>query len=162
MTDWDGNWNQFNFPLESLLRQRNMNKWKNIGTEKSPYCLSDHHWKHINPLRQRQNGHHFTDDPCNRIFFNEPVRISIKISLRFVPKGPIKNIPELFHITACHRPSGKPFYEPMMVCLLMHICLTQPQWVNNKWLEKHGSIFSTVVTKALVLKQQAISTPSAN
>ena len=32
---------------------------------------------------------------------------------------------------AWHRPGNKPLSEPMMVNLLMHICLTQPQWVNS-------------------------------
>ena len=43
----------------------------------------------ISTLRPRQNGHRFADDTFKRIFLNENVRISIKISLKFVPKGPI-------------------------------------------------------------------------
>ena len=39
----------------------------------------------INTLRPRQNGRRFTDDTFKRIFWNENVRISIKISLKFVP-----------------------------------------------------------------------------
>ena len=31
---------------------------------------------------------------------------------------------------AWHRPGDKPLSEPMMVSLLMHICVTRPQWVN--------------------------------
>ena len=46
-------------------------------------------------LRPRQNGRHFPDDTFKRIFVNESVRISIKISLKFVPKGPIIKIPAL-------------------------------------------------------------------
>ena len=49
----------------------------------------------VNTLRPRQNGRHFTDDTFKRIFLNENVRISIKISLKFVPKAPINNIPAL-------------------------------------------------------------------
>ena len=58
----------------------------------------------INTLRPRQNGRHFADDTFKRIFLNENVRISIKISLKFVPKaskGPINNITALVHIMAC-------------------------------------------------------------
>ena len=40
------------------------------------------------------------DDPFKCIFSNE-TRISIKISLKFVPKGPINNIPALDQIMAC-------------------------------------------------------------
>ena len=49
----------------------------------------------FNTLRPRQNGRHFTDNIFNRIFVNENVRISIEFSLKFVPKGPINNIPAL-------------------------------------------------------------------
>ena len=77
----------------------------------------------INTLRQR----HFPDDIFKCIFFNENVRISINISLKFVPKGPIKNIPALVQIMAWRRLGDKPLFEPMLVSLLMHVCVTQPQ-----------------------------------
>ena len=51
--------------------------------------------KHFNRLRPRQNEQHFADDIFKCIFFNENVWISIKISLKFVAKGPINNIPPL-------------------------------------------------------------------
>ena len=41
------------------------------------------------------NGHHFPDDIFKWIFLNENVWISINISLKFVLKGPINNIPAL-------------------------------------------------------------------
>ena len=63
-------------------------------------------------------------------FFNENVWIPIKISLKFVPKGPINNIPSLVQIMVWRRPGAKPLSEPMMVSLLMHICVTRPQWVT--------------------------------
>ena len=65
------------------------------------------------------------------IFLNENVWISIKISLKFVPRGPINNIPSLVQIMAWRRPGDKPLAEPMMVSLPMHICITPPQWVNQ-------------------------------
>ena len=52
----------------------------------------------------------------------------LKISLKFVPKSPINNIPALVHIMAWRRPGHKPLSEPMMVSLLTHICITWPQW----------------------------------
>ena len=85
----------------------------------------------INTLRPRQNGHHFADDTFNRIFVNEDVKISIKFSLKFVPKGPINNIPALVQIMAWRRSGDKPLSEPMMVSLLTHICVTRPRWVNS-------------------------------
>ena len=49
----------------------------------------------VNILRPRQIGRHFVDDIWKCIFLNENVWIPIEISLKFVPKGPIDNIPAL-------------------------------------------------------------------
>ena len=81
----------------------------------------------FNTLRPRQYGRHFPDIfKC--IFLNENVCILIKISLKFVPKGPINNIPALVQIMAWRRSGDKPLSEPMMVSLMTHICVTRPQW----------------------------------
>ena len=85
----------------------------------------------FNTLRPRQNGRRFADDTFKCIFLNENVRISIKISLKFVPKGPINNNPALVQIMAWRRSGDKPLSEPRMVCFLTHICVTRPQWVNG-------------------------------
>ena len=87
-------------------------------------------WLGLNTLRPRQNGRHFADDTFKRIFLNENVRISIKISLKFVPMGPINIIPALVQIMAWRRSGDKALSEPMMVSLLTHICVTLPQWVK--------------------------------
>ena len=52
----------------------------------------------INTMRPIQNGRHFADDTFKHIFLKKNVEISIKISLEFVPKGPINNIPALVQI----------------------------------------------------------------
>ena len=93
--------------------------------------ISQSLWFIFNTLRPRQNGRHFSDDTFKPNFLNENIRISIKISLNFVPKVPINNIPALVQIMAWRQPGDKPLSEPMMVCLLTHICGTRPQWV--KW-----------------------------
>ena len=49
----------------------------------------------FNTLKPWQNGRHLPDDIFKCIFLNENVLITIKISLKFVPKGPINNIPAL-------------------------------------------------------------------
>ena len=72
-------------------------------------------------LRPRQDGHHFPGDIFKRIFLNENVRILIKISLKFVPKGPINNIPALVQIMAWRRPGDKPLFEPKMASLLAYV-----------------------------------------
>ena len=43
-----------------------------------------------------------------RTFLNENVGISIEISLKFVPKGQINNIPALVQIMPRRRPGDKP------------------------------------------------------
>ena len=64
-------------------------------------------------------------------FFNEDVWISIYISLKYVPKGPINNIPASVQIMAWRRPGDKPLSEPLTVSLPTHICITRPQWVKG-------------------------------
>ena len=99
-----------------------------------PSEVNMHHF--INILRPRQNGRHLSDDTFRCIFLNENVWILIKISLKFVPKGRINNIPALVQIMAWHRPGHKPLSEPMMVSLLTHICVTRPQWVKQSLVQK--------------------------
>ena len=53
------------------------------------------------------------------------------MSLKFVPKGPINNIPSLVQIMVWRCPGTKPLSEPMMLSLLTHICVTRPQWVKT-------------------------------
>ena len=85
----------------------------------------------INSLRPRPNRRHFADDIFKCIFENENEWISPRISLKFVPKVRINNIPALVQIMAWRRPGDKPLSEPMMVSLLTHICVTRPQWVKH-------------------------------
>ena len=72
----------------------------------------------FNTLRQRQNGRHFPDDIFKCFFLNENVLILLNISLAFVPKVRINNIPALVRIMAWRRPGEKP------------LRVTPPQWVN--------------------------------
>ena len=58
----------------------------------------------INTLRARRNGQHFADI-FKPTLFNENVWISIKISLKFVPRSPINNISALVQIMAWRRPA---------------------------------------------------------
>ena len=92
----------------------------------------------INSLRPRQNGRHFADAIFKCIFLNENVWIPIKISLKFVPKGPFNDIPALVQIMAWRRPGDKPLSEPMLVSLPTHICVTRPQWVNSSPPGQYG------------------------
>ena len=83
----------------------------------------------LNTLRPRENWHHFADDIFKYSFLNENVWNPITISLQFVPKVPINNIPALVQLMTWRRPNDKPLSEPMVVSLPTHICITRPQWV---------------------------------
>ena len=81
-------------------------------------------------LRPHQNGRKFGDNILKCIFVNENVWISIRISLNFVPRDQIDDIPVLTQIMDWRRPGDKPLPKPMMVRLLTYICVTRPRWVN--------------------------------
>ena len=81
-------------------------------------------------LRPRHNGRHFSDDSFQYSFLNENVWISLKISLKNVPKVWINNILTLVEIMAWCWPGDKPLSETVMVSLPTHRCVTRPQWVN--------------------------------
>ena len=74
-----------------------------------------------NTLSPRQNGRHLSGDIFKCSFLNENNWNSIKISLKFVLKGPIDNIPALIQKMAWRRSGAKPWSEQMVVSLLMHI-----------------------------------------
>ena len=105
-------------------------KWLQQQTHKYMFHST---WSLINTLRLRQNGRHFQD-----VFFQMHFlkwicmnfKNFIKTLLKFVPKGPINNIPSLVQIRAWHWPGNKPLSQLMKVDLLMHICITRPQWIN--------------------------------
>ena len=123
--------------------------WINFGKKVEKTCVSQIYTKMCycrSPLQissqaknehtwPRQNGRHFPEDIFKCIFLNENIWISIKVSLKFVPKGTINNIPALVQKMAWRRPGGKPLSEPILVSLLMHICVTWPQGV------KGGTVF---------------------
>ena len=92
----------------------------------------------INTLRPIQNGRNFPDDFFKWILLNENAWISINISLKFVPRGPINKIPTLVQVMAWSRPGNKPLSEPMKVRLPTHMCVTRPQWVKNFTLVRNS------------------------
>ena len=103
------------------------NKWEQTSVKlESKWKISPRWWienEICMTLRPRQNDRHFPDIfKC--IFLNENVYILIKISLKFVPKSPIKHIPALVQVMAWRRPGAKPLSEPMAVSLPTHICVT--------------------------------------
>ena len=109
--------------IETLLRS--VKSWLPSYLHE-PECMGGYYWT-INTMRPTRNDQHLEDDIFKRVFFNENVWISFKISLKFVPKGPIDNVPTLVQIMAWRLPGDKPLSEPMT-----HICVPRPQWVK-KW-----------------------------
>ena len=106
-----------------------LNKLKQTGCRwfEIIWCICDFTQ---NTLRPRQDGRHFADDIFKWVFLNEDLWISINVSLKFVPKDPINNIPALVQIMAWRRPGDKPLSGPMILGLLTHICVPRPQWVK--------------------------------
>ena len=96
-----------------------------------PYSSELLHWhwcKHmivpvlVKSLRPRQNCRHFTDDIFKCIFLNGNAWFSLSISLKFVPRVWINNIPVQVQIMAWRQPSDRSLFESMVVSLLTHIC----------------------------------------
>ena len=81
-----------------------------------------------NTLRPRQNCRHspYNIFKCN--FVNENVLISIKIWLKFVPKGPLSNILASVQMMAWQRPDNKPLSQPMLASLLSYISACVTLW----------------------------------
>ena len=67
----------------------------------------------FNSSLPEQNGRHFADDIFKCIFVNEKFGILIRISLKFVAKGPIGNKSALVQVMAWHRIGDKLFPELM-------------------------------------------------
>ena len=63
----------------------------------------------------QKNDRHFADDVFQCILLNDSISVSIDISLKFVPKGQIKNILALVQIMAWDQLDDKPLFEPMIV-----------------------------------------------
>ena len=70
------------------------------------------HWK---------NFHQIAHEIFKCIFWNENIWISLNISLKFVSRVWMNNIPALVQRMAWRRPVNKPLCKPMMVRLLTHI-----------------------------------------
>ena len=68
----------------------------------------------LNTLRRRQNGRHFTDNIYKCIFLNETLWILIKISLKFLPYGPVDKKSTLVQVMAWCWTGNKPLPQPVL------------------------------------------------
>ena len=119
----------------------------------------------FNTLRPRQYGRHFPDDIFKYIFLNENIRISIKISLKFVPKGSITNIPALVQIMAWRRPGASHYLNQWWIVywhiyaslglneLITIVCFLVSDNFIQKWPTRFGEI------SPYLKKNSATSTP---
>ena len=89
----------------------------------------------LNTLRWRQNGRQFPDDKFKCISFDENVWISLKMSMKFVPKVRINNITSLVLIMAWCGQATSHYLNQWWFILLTHICVTWPRWVNSCHVE---------------------------
>ena len=111
-----------------------------------PVIKSHCQWCYLGPLLLTwfdspppgQKGRHFAEDIFRCIFVHEKFYILIKISLKFVPKGPIDNNPPLVQLMAWHRIGNKPLSEPMLTRFIdayMQLGGDEltliPAWINN-------------------------------
>ena len=105
------------------------------------HCQVDRH-EHTSHIKAEKNGRCFADDIFECISLKENVWILIKISLKFVPKVAINNIPSLVQITH--------YLNLWWPSLLPHICFTQPQWL--KWiLNRVRILYANVFEKVICL-----------
>ena len=89
------------------------------------------HWiciLEVKTLNPRQKGRHLQDDIFKYIFVNENIRILLKISLKFVPKVLISNIPALAQIMVLCQQGNKPLSETIVVtywCIFVSLSLKE-------------------------------------
>ena len=117
----------------------------------TPYGIIRPQW--VNSSPSGQNGRHFADYNFRCVFVNEMFCILIKISLKFVPKGPIDNNPTLVQIMAWHRIGDKPLSESMrsqftdiyvvqggdeLIWLFQSDCLKFSQTYQHRLVYHHG------------------------
>ena len=111
------------------------------------------HARHfLNTLRPRQDDRH-SAKIFRCLFLKENIPISIDISVNFAPKCQMNNIPTRVQIMAWRLPGDKPLSETMMVILLTHKCVTQPQWVEHTialfWIAVVKYVHDTIIRVVL-------------
>ena len=85
----------------------------------------------FNSLRPRRSRCYFANYIFKYSFLNKNALISIKISLKFIPNGPINNIPASVQIMAWCRPGAKPLSETMMVSLHIYESLSLNELIHD-------------------------------
>ena len=100
----------------------------------------------------------------SQIFLHESYCILIEISLKLVLCGPINKIPALVQDNCLVPQVTSHYLNQWWHSLLMHICLTQPQWVKlwligteaNVWLK--GMVWNGMVWSQLLANHNQTQT----
>ena len=79
----------------------------------------------LNSLLPGQNGHHFADDIFTCILMNEKFCILIRISLKFVPKGPIDDKSAVVQVMAWRQTGDSQYLNQCWPSSKMQICGTR-------------------------------------
>ena len=105
-------WRYNDVNITSCVRRVYRSKY---GNDIKPWKLLSHHRvRELNPSPPGQHGRHFAHDIFICIFTNEKFCISIRISLKCVPKGPIGEKSALVQVMAWHRTDDKPLPDPKL------------------------------------------------
>ena len=100
-------------PTMTKLTSPHLNKWGQMNALWVVVYLS--HWGRDNLTTISQT-----------IFSNAFCWMIIQISLKFIPKGPIDNMPALIQILAWRRMATSHYLNQWWPSLLTHICVTRP------------------------------------
>ena len=85
----------------------------------------------VNSSSSGHNSSHSADGTFKPIFIKENYCILIRISLKFVPKGPIDNKPVLVQVMAWRRSGDKPLPEPTLAQFTDTYMRHWGGWVNG-------------------------------
>ena len=108
-----------------------------MGVIKAPFV----HFS-IKTLRPRQNGRHFADDIFTCVFLNENIWMQINISLKFLIKCQINNIPQLLQIMTCRRPGARPLFYWRIYASLG----TNELWKFSMWYKRLLDSLNTFIS----------------
>ena len=105
--------------VDSPHKEAIMQFFITLGTSQRPSYIQ---WEYLHPERgctyhpspPGHNGRRFANNIFKCIFMNEMFWLSIRISLKFVTKGPFGNKPALVQVVAWRGTGGMPLPEPMV------------------------------------------------
>ena len=115
-----------------------------------PFFQQTAFFHYDNPSLLRQLGGKIADDIFKRIFVNENDWMSIKISLKFIPKCAIDNKSALVQVMAWHRQATSHYLNQCWPSSVTHICGTRGRWVNT--MNTSSNRFSILIKRPEISK----------